>query len=158
MNNTSKSDPTMHIRPMLMTDLTAVMANETTGHEFPWTESIIHDCILVGYQCWVIETDAGLQGHGIMSMSPPDESHILNICIKPTEQRKGYGRAIMLHLLQVAKDAGARCAFLEVRASNYPAIALYQQLGFNQIHIREGYYPAPNDTREDAIVLALEIK
>lgn len=154
----STTSPAVRIRPMLMADLPVVMTVETSGHEFPWTESIIHDCILVGYQCWVIETDEGIQGHGIMSLSPPDECHILNICIKPAEQRKGYGRAIMLHLLQVAKDSGAKCAFLEVRASNYPAIALYQQLGFNQIHIREGYYPAPNDTREDAIVLALEIK
>lgn len=146
----------MKIRAMQMSDLANVMQVETTGHDFPWTESIIHDCILVGYSCWVIETNQGIQGHGIMSMSG-DECHILNICIKPSEQRKGFGRAIMQHLIQVGKDNGAKCAFLEVRASNLPAINLYHQLGFNQIHMREGYYPAPNDTREDAIVLALEL-
>ncbi len=152
--NTASSK--MNIRAMQMSDLPAVMQVETTGHEFPWTESIIHDCILVGYSCWVIETEQGLQGHGIMSMSA-DECHILNICIKPSEQRKGFGRAIMQHLIKVGKEGGARCAFLEVRASNHPAITLYHQLGFNQIHLREGYYPAPNNTREDAIVLALEL-
>lgn len=152
----TSTPPRVTIRPMLMTDLPAVMAVETSGHEFPWTESIIHDCILVGYYCWVLETEMGIQGHCIMSISA-DECHILNICIKPTEQRKGYGRSLMLHMLQIARGTSAKGAFLEVRASNAGALALYQQLGFNQIHTREGYYPAPNDTREDAIVLALEL-
>jgi ribosomal-protein-alanine N-acetyltransferase len=44
--------------------------------------------------------------------------------------------------------------FLEVRPSNARAIRLYDSLGFNQIGTRNGYYPARNGGREDALVLA----
>jgi ribosomal-protein-alanine N-acetyltransferase len=49
---------------------------------------------------------------------------------------------------------------LEVRPTNEPAFALYKKLGYEQIGIRKGYYPASPDTgiREDAIVMAKSIK
>jgi [ribosomal protein S18]-alanine N-acetyltransferase len=40
-----------------------------------------------------------------------------------------------------------------VRPSNAAAIALYRAQGFNEIGRRRGYYPAENNTREDAIVM-----
>ncbi len=46
--------------------------------------------------------------------------------------------------------------WLEVRASNAAAIALYEGLGFNEATIRLNYYPT-TDGREDAIIMALPI-
>jgi ribosomal-protein-alanine N-acetyltransferase len=40
---------------------------------------------------------------------------------------------------------------LEVRTRNLAAIALYRQLGFDEVNTREGYYRDPVD---DALVLA----
>ena len=45
--------------------------------------------------------------------------------------------------------------FLEVRTSNVTAYNLYESLGFNEIGVRPGYYPAYIG-REDALVLAKE--
>ena len=59
------------------------------------------------------------------------------------------------HLIQVARGR-AETVFLEVRPSNTWAIALYEDMGFNEIGIRKGYYPAENG-REDAIMLALQL-
>jgi ribosomal-protein-alanine N-acetyltransferase len=44
---------------------------------------------------------------------------------------------------------------LEVRPSNHRALAVYQRYGFARIGIRRGYYPAENNTREDAIVMRI---
>jgi len=46
--------------------------------------------------------------------------------------------------------------WLEVRASNAAAIALYEQLDFNEVSIRRNYYPT-KDGKEDAIMMALTI-
>jgi ribosomal-protein-alanine N-acetyltransferase len=46
--------------------------------------------------------------------------------------------------------------FLEVRPSNARAIALYHDMGFNEIGRRPNYYPARSG-REDALVLAIEL-
>ncbi|MNR57792.1 ribosomal-protein-alanine N-acetyltransferase [compost metagenome] len=46
--------------------------------------------------------------------------------------------------------------WLEVRASNRAAIALYEDLGFNEVTVRRNYYPSANG-REDAIVMALPL-
>jgi ribosomal-protein-alanine N-acetyltransferase len=50
---------------------------------------------------------------------------------------------------------GVKKAFLEVRACNHEAQALYTRYGFEPIGLRKGYY---SDTHEDAIVMFLEMK
>jgi len=56
----------------------------------------------------------------------------------------------------VARAAGGRQMFLEVRPSNAPALALYEKAGFATIGRRKGYYPAANG-REDALVMRLPL-
>jgi ribosomal-protein-alanine N-acetyltransferase len=46
--------------------------------------------------------------------------------------------------------------FLEVRPSNISAIALYENIGFNEMAVRRGYYPAHNG-REDAVLMGLAL-
>jgi [ribosomal protein S18]-alanine N-acetyltransferase len=144
------------IRDMTEADIAAVQAVERAAHDFPWSDGILRDCMLVGYSCFVLEIENGICGFAVMSVSGI-EAHILNVCVEPSQQRKGHGRYLMQHLLSIAKQLGAKTAFLEVRASNHAALALYENLGFNQVSITKDYYPAPNDQREDAIILALQL-
>ena len=60
-------------------------------------------------------------------------------------------------MVQTARGRGACRVFLEVRPSNPAAIALYEDEGFNEIGRRPRYYPADNNGREDAIVMAIEL-
>lgn len=83
------------------------------------------------------------------------EAHILNISVDQNEQGQGIGRRMLEHLIDSARGK-AETIFLEVRPTNVGAIALYQNIGFNEIGIRKAYYPALNG-REDAIMLALEL-
>lgn len=139
-------------RPMTDADVEAVFAIEALAYPFPWTEGIFHDCLRVGYCCWVLEEDGTIIGYGIMSVGA-GESHILNICVHPEHQRRGYATLLMRHLMHIAKRHHAELSLLEVRRSNIAALSLYAHLGFKEIGVRKDYYPAPGG-REDALVLS----
>ena len=140
---------------MALDDVTAVLAVEREAYAYPWTRRIFEDCLRVGYCCWLAEEAGRLAGYGIMSVAV-EECHILNLCVDPTRRRRGIGRRLLAHLLDLARRRGARTAFLEVRQSNGAAMALYRHAGFNEVGRRRGYYPAPGG-REDAVVLAREL-
>jgi ribosomal-protein-alanine N-acetyltransferase len=143
-------------RPMTEGDLPAVMAIERGCYEYPWTEGIFRDCIRADYHCYLLTRRGEIAGYGIMAVAA-GEAHVLNICVKPTLQGRGLGRIQLEHLLDKARAGGAQRMLLEVRASNRTAISLYQSLGFVEIGLRRGYYPA-RQAREDAIVLARAIE
>jgi ribosomal-protein-alanine N-acetyltransferase len=82
------------------------------------------------------------------------EGHILNCCIAPDWQGRGFGRQLMEHLLAAARGHVTECLYLEVRPSNTAAISLYERLGFEGIALRRAYYPADNG-REDALIMRL---
>ena len=154
--NAVASDVLPWLRDMHEADLPAVMAIERVAYEFPWTEGILRDCFRFGYTCKVYESRAGILGYGIISLGA-GECHFLNICIAPAQQKRGHGARLVTELLQIARQARARSALLEVRASNIPAYRLYDKMGFNEIGVRKDYYPA-RIGREDALVLALELQ
>ena len=142
----------LEFRLMRKTDLKAIAAIEQLAYEFPWEPSTFKDCLSVGYCCWVGEKMGQVVAYGIVTVGA-GESHILNICICPTMQGRGYGRRMMEKLMDVAKSHRAEMMILEVRPSNTRAVKLYQDLGFNEIGSRKGYYQAKKG-REDATVMA----
>jgi ribosomal-protein-alanine N-acetyltransferase len=144
----------MRLRRMTTADLPSVIAIERKNYQFPWTEDIFRDCFKARYSCWVCEELDNILGYSIVSIAV-GEAHILNICVDPAEQNQGIGRKMLENLIEVARGR-AETIFLEVRPSNLGAIALYEKMGFNEIGIRKGYYPAEHG-REDAIMLALEL-
>jgi ribosomal-protein-alanine N-acetyltransferase len=144
----------MRLRTMTHADLPAVMDIEIKNYAFPWSEDIFRDCFKAGYRCWVCEAHGKVLGYSLLSLAV-GEAHILNISVDPAEQGQGIGRKMMENAINYARGR-AETVFLEVRPSNTAAIALYEDLGFNEIGIRKGYYPAENG-REDAIMLALQL-
>ena len=144
--------PEVRLRPMRDTDVSALMEVETEAYHFPWTAGIFHDCLRVGYSCWVVSQHNPVDSYGIMTVGA-GECHILNVCVRPALQSSGLGRFMMDHLLELAGEYKADTAFLEVRPSNKPAIHLYESMGFNQVGVRRDYYPAAQG-REDALILA----
>lgn len=144
----------LRLRTMTHADLPSVMVIERKNYQFPWEEDIFADCFKAGYSCWVCELQDKVLGYSLLSIAV-GEAHILNISVDPAEQKQGVGRKMLEHLIEVARGR-AETVFLEVRLTNAAAIALYEGMGFNEIGIRKGYYPAENG-REDAIMLALEL-
>ncbi len=148
-------DPLLRLRPMRESDVDAVMEVETSAYPYPWTAGIFHDCLRVGYCCWVCVLDRKIIGHGVMSVVA-GECHILNVCLHPNFQDRGLGRKLVNRLLSIARQRQADTAFLEVRESNLAALALYRSMGFHEVGIRRGYYPADKG-RENAQVLAVNL-
>ena len=144
--------PAPRFRPMQEADIPDVLAIESSAYDFPWSRVIFQDCLRVGYCCWVVERNLDVCGYGVMSVSVA-ESHILNLCIHPAQQRAGLGRTLLHHLLAIARKHKAESAYLEVRPSNIPARRLYTRLGFEEVGMRRNYYPARLG-REDAIIMA----
>ena len=141
------------LRPMELADLDDVMQVETAGYSIPWSASVMKGCIRMGYDAWVGQVDEVIRSHAIIQIMV-DEAHLLNLCVHPAFQGRGYGKAMLEHVIERAQALGAHRMILEVRPSNKGAIKLYYALGFERIGVRKGYYPGP-EQREDAWVLSL---
>jgi ribosomal-protein-alanine N-acetyltransferase len=139
---------------MRASDLDAVAAIEASTYMFPWSRGIFSDCLMAGYPSFVLDTGGDVVGYAILSVAAA-EAHILNLCVAEKSQRRGLGRQLLQHLLQLARSLNVERLFLEVRPSNAAAIRLYESSGFSRMGLRKDYYRAING-REDALVLALE--
>jgi len=143
------------IRCMELADLEAVSLIEQWVQVVPWTKNIFIDCLRAGYQGFIVERRQEVVGFVLFTFAA-GECHILNIAISPLEQSQGIGYWLMQYVLNHLKQLSASSVFLEVRASNRKAQALYKKLQFKEIGQRKGYYQAKQG-REDAIVMSLEL-
>jgi ribosomal-protein-alanine N-acetyltransferase len=83
-----------------------------------------------------------------------DEVELRNMAVDPEHREQGVGKALLEDARERLLKVGARRVFLEVRASNKPALSLYSSVGFGLHSLRKGFYHDPDD---DAYVLALEL-
>ena len=124
-----------------------------------WSEPTMRGELESENTVYVVATALGapdiVQGYaGLMVPAGATEADVQTIAVAPDVRRMGLGRALMHALLKAARAAGVREVFLEVRADNDGAQALYDSLGFVGIGVRPGYYQ-PDDV--DAIVMKLEL-
>jgi [ribosomal protein S18]-alanine N-acetyltransferase len=84
-----------------------------------------------------------------------DDWEIENMVVAESERRQGFGSALVAELLRRARGKSTCRFWLEVRASNVAAIALYRKFGFEEESRRKSYYSHPT---EDALVLALKLR
>ena len=147
--------PNLSLRPMQTDDLDAVMQIEPTIYSHPWTRGNFSDSLNSGYSAWVLEQDNKMIGYALL-MLVMDEAHLLNLSIAKPQQKRGLGRYLLEHMLKIAKNHKVTNMFLEVRPSNISAIALYENMGFSEMAVRRGYYPA-KEGREDAVIMGLAL-
>lgn len=146
----------LSFRAMEKKDLKAVLFIESQSYSNPWTKGIFEDCLHSDYTCTVAVQAAAVVGYLILSVVV-DEAHFLNVCVHPEKRRQGIARALMQEHLRLLRQQAVAMAYLEVRKSNLGAQDLYQDLGFYQIGLRRGYYPAAGG-REDAVVMGMFLK
>jgi ribosomal-protein-alanine N-acetyltransferase len=79
-----------------------------------------------------------------------NELHINNVAVRESYRRRGIGQTLLDRILDEGKLAGVDCAFLELRAGNGAARALYEKCGFRVTARRQKYYSEPV---EDALVM-----
>lgn len=148
----------MHVRivPMNADHLDEVAELERICFSVPWSRNMLAeelDNLLSAFLVALDDNDKVVGYAGVQIIL--DEGYITNVAVRPECRRQG----IAAKLLQVFLDFAAanKLAFLtlEVRASNYDAIALYGSRGFRSVGRRKNYYEHP---REDAIIMTKEFE
>jgi len=85
--------------------------------------------------------DPAIAGYaGLLAPAGAGQADIQTIAVAPQARRHGLGRSLVVALLDEARSRAASEVFLEVRADNANARALYDSLGFEQIAVRPRYY------------------
>ena len=149
--------PDLQLRTMNALDLDAVMAIEAQAYSFPWTRGNFVDSLAAGYRAEMLAGNhCGIVGY-FVAMPGFGEMHLLNLTVAPAWQRQGLARRLLDALEERCRDAGLPMLWLEVRASNERARQLYRRRGFSEVGLRRGYYPAPQGTREDAVVMSTPV-
>ena len=96
--------------------------------------------------------DGALLGYAVLS-TVLDEGNLDNIAVAPDCRRRGVADALLSALTGFGRGR-LSVLMLEVRASNYDAIALYGSRGFRGVGRRKNYYEHP---REDAVIMTLDL-
>lgn len=146
---------TSYFRDMNASDLAAVFAIEQVSHPSPWPMRGLEESLAAHKGIVLCDENEQLLGYAFVQKIV-DEAHLLDIAIAPSERGKGYGRLLMLHLMESVMTSGISLWFLEVRASNAGAIALYTSLGFNEMGLRRNYYRDAQGS-EDAVLMAYTV-
>lgn len=136
-------------------DLAAAFAIEQRSHAFPWSEKTFASNQGERYLNFRLDVGDAMAAFAITQVVL-DEATLFNIAVDPVFQRQGLGRMLLGHLIRELEARDVFTLWLEVRASNLAARALYESLGFNEATIRHNYYPTAGG-REDAIVMALPL-
>jgi [ribosomal protein S18]-alanine N-acetyltransferase len=142
------------IRRMTLDDVPQVVEIDRLSFSLPWPERSFRFELAENpaSRGWVAEAQDRIAAMLVLWLII-DEAHIATIATHPDFRRQGIGEAVMLHSLRNARVEGARRAFLEVRAGNLGAQAMYKKYGFEVVGVRPHYY---RDNNEDALLMNLE--
>lgn len=143
--------PLLRIEKMQRADLPEVLRIERAAFSTTWPENAfaqeLQENRLALYR--VARCRGRIVGFGGIWVITED-SHVTTIAVDPDFQRRGFGEAILLVLLETAVQAKATWISLEVRVGNTGAQRLYRKYGFAVIATRKAYY---HDNQEDALVM-----
>lgn len=141
----------LQILPMGLADIDHVYQIEAQCHSHPWSKKLFLSNFGTRYFNHLLLEDDEVVGYFVAS-SVAGEVTLMNIAIAPAQQGAGYGRILLQFLIDYAKQKDLQEIWLEVRASNVAALALYNKLGFAELDRRKDYYPCEKG-REDAIIM-----
>ena len=119
----------------------------------PWSVNAVASELTNPLSLWLVAMDSGTVAGYVGSQTVMGEADMMNVAVHPDYRRQGIAEALIQSLIAQLAEKGTYSLTLEVRASNEPAIALYQKLGFVLVGRRPNYYRNP---REDALILRKE--
>lgn len=140
----------VRIRPATPADLSAIQAIERGSFSDPWSVAMFAEVLASPLtRCLAAERGAEVVGYAIVQRVGP-EAELLNVAVHPSHRRQGLGDALLAEVLRAFDAVTGVTVFLEVRASNAAAEALYRRHGFRPVGRRRGYY---RDPLEDALLM-----
>ena len=148
----------MHVRivPMTADHLDEVAELERVCFTTPWSRNMLAEELDNYLSAFLVALDDNDKVAGYAGLQAGlDEGYITNVAVRPDCRRQGIAGKLLQVFLDFAKGNHLAFLSLEVRASNYDAIALYGSRGFRSVGRRKNYYEHP---REDAIIMTKEFE
>lgn len=145
----------IQILPMNGDHLDEVAELERVCFPDPWSRDMLKEELENDLAAFLVALDergavAGYAGLQVVL----DEGYILNVAVRPDCRRRGVAGRLLEVFLNFARGNQLAFLTLEVRASNYAAIALYGSRGFRGVGRRKNYYEHP---REDAVIMTMDL-
>ena len=128
----------------------AVAELEKQNFSDPWPDIAVRGELTNKLSLWLVAMDGEKVVGYVGSQTVLQEADMMNIAVADTHRRRGIAWMLVEELI---RQLDAYQLSLEVRASNAPAIALYEALGFHQVGLRRNYYRNP---KEDALIMRKE--
>jgi ribosomal-protein-alanine N-acetyltransferase len=133
--------PEISILAAHLDDLPAIMLLERSG--FPaaeqWSERSWRGELLGEHRTILIAR--AQHPVGVITIKTVSElADLHRLVVEPHSRRRGIGADLVRAGLEVVRQQGVREVILDVAYDNESAIALYQQLGFEQLSARTDYY------------------
>lgn len=119
----------------------------------PWSENSVTSELRNPLSLWIVAVEGETLAGYVGSQSVMGEADMMNLAVQPEYRRQGIGEKLVSVLITALAQQSVSSLALEVRASNAPAISLYEKLGFAQVGRRPNYYRNP---KEDALILRKE--
>ena len=143
----------MRILQMTADHVSQVAELEKICFSDPWSEKSVASELTNPLSLWLVAVEGERVAGYVGSQSVMGESDMMNVAVHPDFRRQGVAELLVKELVAALAEKGNYCLTLEVRASNTPAISLYEKLGFSRIGLRKNYYRNP---KEDALILRKE--
>ena len=118
-----------------------------------WSEKSVASELTNPLALWLVAVEDDQVAGYVGSQTVCDETDMMNVAVHPEFRRQGIGEKLVEQLVAQLKGISSHALMLEVRASNAPAIGLYEKMGFQQVGLRKNYY---RDPKEDALILRKE--
>ena len=127
----------------------AAIEKECFGRE-GWSERSVAGELTNALALWLVAVEGDTVAGYVGSQTVCNETDMMNVAVTADFRRRGIGEKLVNALVEELKAMDSHCLTLEVRASNTPAQAMYEKLGFAEIGRRPWYYQNP---KEDALIL-----
>lgn len=142
---------TYTVVPMNYDHVSQVAEIERMCFSDPWSERMLREHL--DNQCAAALVALGEDGTvlgyaGLLVVL--DEGYITNVAVRPAFRRQGIAADLLTVFDRFARGNHLAFLTLEVRASNEPALALYEKLGYRRMGLRKNYYEHP---KEDAVIM-----
>ena len=142
----------IEIFKMTEDELSSLAEIEKECFSLPWSEASFREELdRDGSFFLVARLDGEIAGYvGLQFVL--DEGYITNVAVRRELRRRGVGKCLMESIIKIARDMPLSFVSLEVRESNFGAIALYEGLGFKTMGVRKDFYEKP---RENGLIMTL---
>jgi len=151
-----RSPAPVNLEPFADEHVPGVLKVERECFPAPWTEAMFRQEV---EEKWLSRSFVALQKDDVIGYVIAwflrGEVHILNLAVAKSQQRRGIGRHMLAHVVDLAESEQCHMITLEVRVTNEPAKLLYLSMGFAPVGIRRRYY---HDNNEDAIVMTKRLR